>query len=271
MDVTIVTTKHVKICVFIQIMISYTPLKGVFIMQYYDSEGNLRTFNTDGNHFKTGSTSYVFKIGDLALKEYRKSIGDYYCLDASVFNVLKKIDHPNFLKLQEYFFDTSIVDDTLMKEEIIEELKGMPISAYSYDFILEEEIDILNMSKDYFLTNLEGLEGLFDLFDDERLVLADIKPANTIVNSEGIVLIDPDYFMFFNENDKNFAWEDIKRHNRLLLLRLMRRLLRGKRVFAGQSVKKFLSDDLLDKPKMVDEVSKRLAYVKTPADIVIRK
>ncbi len=240
-------------------------------MQYYDSEGNLRTFNTDGNHFKTGSTSYVFKIGDLILKEYRKSIGDYYCLDSKVFSFLKTIDHPNFLDLQECFFDTTSVDKNQIPDEIKKQLKEMPLSAYSYNFILEENVDILNMPKDYFLINLEGLEELFDIFDEEKLVLADIKPMNTIINRERIVLIDPDYFMFFNENDKSFNWEEIRRHNRLLLLRLMRYLLKGRHIFAGKGVKKLLSDDLLDKQKMVDEVSKRMEYAKTPADIIMRK
>lgn len=77
--------------------------------------------------------------------------------------------------------------------------------------------------------------------------------------------------MFFNENDKSFKWEDIKHHNRLLLLRLMRSLLKGKHLLVGTNVKKLLSDDLLEKDKMVDEVSKRLEYAKTMADVILRK
>ena len=106
-------------------------------MQYYDSEGNLRTFNTDGKHFKTGSTSYVFKIGDLVLKEYRKSMEDYYCLSSNVFHLLKTVDHPNFLKLRECFYNPSCIAGKLTKEEIQKKLLARPISAYSYDFILE--------------------------------------------------------------------------------------------------------------------------------------
>lgn len=54
--------------------------------------------------------------------------------------------------------------------------------------------------KNYLLENIEKIEKLFETFSDYKICVEDIKRRNTVINRNGIIIIDPDLFYIFNEN-----------------------------------------------------------------------
>lgn len=231
-------------------------------MRFYDHEGNLRTYTLDGNYYKTGSTSYIFKIGDLVLKEYRVPLGDIFNLEYEVFELLKSILSVNLLKLHDALYDVDMVINQGV-DDIREYLKFCHLSAYTYDFIPKDKVNILDMPIDYILTNFEGLDKLFDIFNEAKLVLGDVKPSNVVINRDNIVLIDPDCFSFYNEENSYIDKDVLKTQNRLLLLKLMRALVNGKNLFYRSKVKTLFPNSLVNEKHMVDGVAKRLEKVNT--------
>lgn len=234
-------------------------------MEFYDSDGVKRTYQKRDSYFKVGGCAYIYVIDDLVLKEYNKFTSADLRIDYEIIKVLKNINSNNFIKIMDILFSEEKINE--------EELENMPflsrkhiVDAYTYKFIPEKKLDISILPKDYFLNNVEGLEKLFDEFNELKMVLSDIKPYNTIINDENIVILDPDHYMFYDENDKTISWDFLAMRNKRLLLRLLRRLLIEDKTILQVRVDDLLSDDLLIEKDMTSAIAKKLKNHKRPID-----
>lgn len=228
-------------------------------MQYYDSKGNICNFYLDKS-VHHGECAHIYRIsGYLAFKKYYAYLSGKCRITEDIFKALKSLKHGNLVNLEEYFYEN--IDSDL-------------IDAYTYDYIESEDVNILEMDKDFTLFNLEQLEELFELFTSLNIKTKDVKAANSVMTSDKIILIDPDCFSFYLSSDK----EQLRSINRRELLDLFITLY-SKKISVCNNVydlrdvvkAKMMVLDLFDKnlvsnKSVTDEVSKKLKYYKRPID-----
>lgn len=199
-------------------------------MLYYDSAGNKINIKPTNSHGGDGSNALVYKGSDgIAYKIYYDHSD--IVITQAMFETLKKIDSPNFIKLIERYYRCSKIKNYKSFLESISNMKQFPdicyrdphrIDMYTYHWVEKENIDILEEPKDYLLENFISLLKLGDYLADNRIGLADIKMENTICNKNSIVLIDPDMYYFISEYLKS----DIHEENRLKIIYLITSLCR---------------------------------------------
>lgn len=153
----------------------------------------------DKPFFDEGTCGYIYRYGDKVLKVYKDLCSFRYKLQRRNFNLLKKLDVPSLPKLDEYFFSFKI--GSLMKERV---------SAYTMDYIERKDFDILTCDKKFLYEIVTKLDYSIMQLSENDIVLYDIKRLNTILNDDGINLIDVDlyhkkdiFYMFYNSKIYN--------------------------------------------------------------------
>lgn len=180
-------------------------------MIYYDSKGVAREFFLS----KTGFGGYcasLYKIDneEKILKSYdKRKVSDAFRIDYETFELLKTINHSNFISLTERYYSSADYDKKKIKK-VLKNAKNYLISAYVYDYIVEDEIRVTEMPTDYFLDNINRIENLFEIFADEKVSVNDLKPENMVLNRENMVMIDPDFF----RREKDLNEEEIASQNK---------------------------------------------------------
>lgn len=243
-------------------------------MLYYDSKGNLVEFK-ESNAYSEGTNAVIYKKDSLAVKKYFCN-GDTI-ITQEMFDFLKSIDNPNFIKLIERYYALSKIKNynkfiaSLANPKTNNELYNRDtykIDLYTYYWIEKEYIDILEESKDYLLENFISLLKISDCLSDNRVGLADIKSENTICNQNSIVLIDPDMYYFISE----YSHTDLHKKNRLRIICLMSSLCRSlTRHISYETSDKVteLFKESLDNPQSAEKIlTKNLRGYKKPIDYI---
>ena len=151
-------------------MILYTKdfKKVEFDNTYYSNEGNC---------------GYIFKYGNTVLKIYKELCDFRLKMKRSNFKLLKSLNAPCIVNLHDYYFKYKISPSFASR-----------VYAYTMDYIPNNDIDILTCDRkfmEYMLTNIEKTIELMCQYD---LVAYDVRRPNTILNNNGINLIDVDMF-----------------------------------------------------------------------------
>lgn len=97
--------------------------------------------------------------------------------------------------------------------------KTNPIDAYTCKYVKPDDINILTMSTDYMLENIYEISKIFSYLSSKGIRTQDVKPQNTILTTDRIVLIDIDCFDKVNVN-----LDSLNRKNQFDLLKLMQNL-----------------------------------------------
>lgn len=92
------------------------------------------------------------------------------------------------------------------------------IDAYTAKYYEKEDINILHLPTDYLLDNFRELENLFFTFSDNAILTEDLHSKNVIFTSQRIILIDPDCFRLYKDND-------LRIRNKFRLVSLYRAIL----------------------------------------------
>lgn len=149
--------------------------------------------------FDEGTCGYIYRYDDKVLKVYKDLCSFRYKLKRRNFNLLKKLDVPSLPKLDEFFFSFKM--GSLFKERI---------SAYTMNYIERNDFDILVCDKKFLYEMVYKLDYSIMKLSENDIVLYDIKRLNTILNDDGINLIDVDlyhkkdlFYMFYNSNVYN--------------------------------------------------------------------
>lgn len=148
-------------------------------MRYYDKNGNLKTITEDQlRYFNHGQTANVYMLdGSVVFKRYFSYISDAVIIDDKVFKLLQSFNDSQIVKLFELFKS--------------EENKN---SAYTMEYVTEENVDYLDEYSSLFLEHISEIERIVDIFTEERLRVMDLKNRNVIVRKNGLVIIDPDKY-----------------------------------------------------------------------------
>ena len=157
-------------------------------MSYYDIDGNLLDIDKENMSFlNNGECARVLHDGNITFKEYYSMTSPDYRLSTRMYNVLKDINNPHFIKLLNAYSQMSFLDLIKYKTGI----SKFHIDAYTALIYKDEEIDLLEKDKAYILDNLYELENLMDVFADNSIIVDDLKRDNVTMDSNSIVIIDP--------------------------------------------------------------------------------
>lgn len=157
--------------------------------KFYNSDGKKVKLQVYENPIEYGTCGYISKCinqfgEEKLLKEYYPSCEEESKLCNIILQIIHNIDNRHLVKLYEWFCYKKMSDYFL---DI-----GIPIDAYTCDYIKRDSVNLLETSKEYLLENLYEIISLNDVLSNQKILLDDIKIENTIMTKEAIVLIDPD-------------------------------------------------------------------------------
>lgn len=195
-------------------------------MKYFNSSGELVEFNgIKSGHY--GQNSEIMRLSDGSVyKKYFNETEDTNHITLEVFEFIKLLDNDHMVKLIERYYQEK---NNLKAEDIVNNPERYMIDVYTYEWVKEDNIDILKMPIDYLLDNLSELLSLADYLSAFGLYMIDIMTDNVILNENGIVLIDPDIYTFeYNTLYNHFMIASdnfrVKKWNRKCIVELLKRL-----------------------------------------------
>lgn len=220
------------------------------------------------DYLNCGQCSQVFCYENIIFKEYFNYTNSYCRLNSEMFDILKTIDNEHFIKLYEIYSNMTLVELFKYKKN---ELSFMT-DAYTAKYYVDDSTNVLCEHIDYILDNFKELEILFDIFSENAIRANDIKRSNAIINSDSIIIIDPDTFSISQLSKKN-----IKILNKVKLLNLLRSILFSNAINESncEKIESKINNELInfevkENTEVVYEISKKLKYVKRPIDYLIK-
>lgn len=222
---------------------------------YFDVKNNIP--------YDSGRQSDVYRYNeDKILKIYNDTTLTRLSYD--VFNIIRHIDNPNFIKIYNVYKSRNNVFSAFFGNLYDSVLKSYIIDAYISMFYQKEDIDILNEPIDYTLSNFNELFKLFDIFTENQIEARDCVCVNTVFTKDRVIIIDPDRF-------RKSYWdkEHLKNLNRRELLKLF------KNIYLVQCSYKYMFGimdlfDLDDTFDMAYQLSKNLRGYKYPIDYLTK-
>lgn len=215
-------------------------------------------------YLNSGENAQVFFDEKIIFKEYYSETLLNYRLSPEMFDILRTIINPHFIELIDVYSDFNLLELIQRKMNMVPFITD----AYIAKYYSEDISNVLFIHKDYLLDNFRELELLFDIFTNNSICVDDIKRKNALLNSNNIIIIDPDTFYVTNR-----SIDIIRIENKKKLLNLFRSIC-----FDGvKSLDNYgklitmIDTDLvdIDVTKNIDlthELSKKLKYVSKPID-----
>ena len=134
-------------------------------------------------YLKEGGCGKIYKYDDTILKVYKKDCNHHLKIKKQIFELLKAINAPCIVKLDNYYFS---------KKRILNPLTQ--IDAYTMEYIKEEQFNLIDCDKKFIIEIFTKLEQTIRELSFYDIVIDDINSKNIILNKNGITLIDPDLF-----------------------------------------------------------------------------
>lgn len=183
-------------------------------------------------------------------------------MDLELFNILKKLNHPNINKVLELYYDVSKIKN---KDYLISHIQDLKVDAYKYLYIDDSFIDIISESTEYLLYNLKKLEEITLIFTELGIWMKDFKRENTIFFKDKIILIDLDCCKVVKINDSSY----IHSNNICCLQHLFIDLFEKCRSYSYRFEDKVSELFSLDENSSItSSVSRKLGKYKTPFDYI---
>lgn len=234
-------------------------------MYYNRDRQRLRLKRSELEYLNSGENAKVLYNNDIVLKEYFFDTDTDFRLNPEMFDIMKDIDNPNFIKLLEIYSDFDLLE--LLKNR----MKVLPFitDAHIAKYYVDDAVNVLYTSKDYILDNFRELEILFNIFTDNSIATDDVKRKNAILNSRRIIIIDPDSF-YITKSSK----EVLTLQNKKKLLHLFRSICLDGTTNQSNSgdLITWIDTELTNIPVTAStdvcyEISKKLKYARKPIDI----
>ena len=202
------------------------------------------------------TNSLIYRYKDLIIKKY------WYCTEYAitdeVFDILCTIDNSSFIKLYEMF--TIITDDKYEEKysKFLQRKSSFSKDGYTAKYYQIDSINPLLEYSSYLINSIESLKELVEILSNYKIMMSDTKIENTIINKNGIIIIDPDYYELSNQNI-----EMIKNNNYKELLQLLNM------IFIKYARFKNIFNNLDDNNpfESICYIEKELKKVKRPIDL----
>lgn len=138
-------------------------------------------------YFNEGNCAEIFYYYNLLMKIYKPDCNKKGKIKKSMFELLKTLNAPNIVKLQEYYTYNNKYKPRADAYTSIP-IKGTPIS-------------LLECDRKHLIELFTQLEETLKILAENDIILYDIHKKNIIINENGISLIDPDLF-----SERNFLY-----------------------------------------------------------------
>jgi len=232
-------------------------------MPYYNRKLE-RLDLSDMKYMTKGGCANIYRNDDIVFKQYYSNTSYSMRLNSDMFDLLKQIDEPHFIKLFDIYSKLNYL--VMLKNKIV--LSNFKVDGYTAKYYVDNTIDVLYENKDYMLENFYELEKLFNIFSDNRIITTDVRRENVVIGKNNIVVIDPDLFYF-----TNIINSKIELKNKEKLLKLFRSIL----VDAVSNfplynkyikcIDELCNIEINENTEVIHEMSKRLNYIKKPIEL----
>ena len=249
-------------------------------MAYYNRNVEKFSFNDlNMKYLNKGLAAEVFCNSDIVFKRYFRNASTLHKMKPEIFNILRTIDNPHFIKL----IDTYCKMNPFSLMSYKQGRKDFTIDAYTAKYYVDDYINILFENTDYILDNFRELEELFQIFSECGLYLFDLRRKNSILRKDGIVIIDPDNYMVEDDLKKINIHYLINEHNKEGLLSFFIDLCLDAaasdeyfnenklRELGSVCYREFLENEISENTDITYEISKKLGCVKKPIDFFMKK
>jgi len=208
------------------------------------------------------TNAFIYRYRDIVLKKY------WYCTEYAisddVFDKLCTIDNKHFIKLYELF---TIISDDKYEEKYTKYQQGKSFfckDGYTAKYYHPDSINPLLEQSAYLIKSIEGLKELVDILSNSRIMMTDTKVGNTIIQNNGIIIIDPDYYMLSSQDINN-----IKNNNYKELLQLLKTIFIHYAEFKKTDILKLFAElDNNNSLESIYHIEKELKKVKRPLDLL---
>lgn len=251
-------------------------------MHYYDREGNRLKLN-NLVYLNSGHCAKLYHNNEIVLKEYFPNTRNELRITQQSFDFLKTINNPHFIELYDLYCNLDFIKSLGLK--VWNDF--FKVDAYTSKYYSDDSVNILLENKDYLLDNLNELEKLFNILSDNNVYLDDIKRDNTILGKNGIVIIDPDLFIY-NPDIKELLGEEVYSfvgskynltlENKVKLLNLVNDIFTQTKYTMDNpnkgiclSLIKYFNFNINKDTNITSEISKQLHYIKQPIDYIVNK
>lgn len=165
-------------------------------MDFYNRD-NIKFDFTDMEYLSHGYNGEVFYNNKMIFKKYFSWSEKDSRINLQLFDLLKEFKNPHFIELYDIYtkyFKIEIIN------RIIKKIRNNAflVEGYSAKYYQEDNIDVLNSSKEYFLENLFEIEKFINELSENGIKINDMIRRNIILNKDNIVIIDPDLFYLWN-------------------------------------------------------------------------
>lgn len=206
-----------------------------------------------------GTCAKVFYDKNIIFKDYYDFIPPEDRIQKDVFDILKDINNPHFMKLLKMY---------------ITKKRLTPIKGYTAKYYKDESVSLLYKSTDYLLDNLKELEVLFKIFTDNGILTHDVHGENTILTKNEIVLIDPDSFIIYDDLDDYLKSEkslDTLNKMNLVFMLMDKMVTNIDDLYLLSKISYLFGFEVNEKTDITHEISKKIGSYKRPIDYFIAK
>lgn len=234
-------------------------------MGYYNRDGErVKNPKKGMKYLNSGQCAKVFYDGNSIFKEYYFETRFSCRLSPEIFEELKDIHNVHFVELFDIYTHLTFIDLFLYQNRKI----SFVTDAYTAKFYENSGINILYQPISYVLDNFRELEQLFDIFSSLSIEVNDVKRDNLVMDTNKIVLIDPDCFVRANSSQETIA---IGNKRSLFYLFQSMYLLETLHQFHNQEITSQISSYLTniqvtEHTDITHEISKQLKLVKKSID-----
>lgn len=153
-------------------------------MILYNKKGNIVEF--DGyEYLNEGAKARVFRKGNEVIKVYKSDTRQPFFLGTKMFEAIKKLNNPHVVKLLDYYY---LYNGWY--------LKLAPVDAYTMEFVQDDNLTIIDESRDYILRMADMLDETVEVLTANKILIRDPNHDNIIFNKDRPILLDVDTYEF---------------------------------------------------------------------------
>lgn len=235
-------------------------------MKFINEKGKIINLG-DFKFLDHGNCANIYYNNNLVFKKYKSNTQSEYKINSKVFNILKDINNPNFIKLYDIYMLTTLKE----RFSYLLNITKFRIDAYTAKYYKKDYIDPLYINKDYLLSNLHEIEKIFCELSRYRVKVGDIHANNTVYTNDTITIIDPDLFELSTSSQS-----EIEILNKRHIIKLFESMIENssglfydeRNALLDWVDDNFTKDSITEKTNVTDFIAKQLRHVKRPIDLV---
>lgn len=218
-------------------------------MELYGCDGE-RLIIKKGNKIGNGNNGTVYQMdNDKCLKIYRSSAW----VNVDTLKIIKDMKFNNYYKIYDMLYDKD------------SNFKGMIMKYYR-----QEEVNVLMMEKDYLLDNVNGLGRDILSLIEKGIFIVDLNIDNTIINRNGITVIDADLYIYREDYDRDLLGRMGYATFRSLVKSIIIDSISMDKSMEDVNIYKAIVENLVGNPFDTKSMEKKLVRCKYPMEYIKR-